>query len=222
METSALTFVSLNERIEALPAPPSQRVRSSRKQRWGIALFATAGSLALIVAKVHSARPWLIFVLPVLLAVELVGFTLMLIAALPDLIEFKLGFAAQRREFAESLDFDMPHHEATIAWLSTYPRERLETMRDFAAYRIERFRSKLPLATGGIEKLGMLPVLAALVVQFKDADWPPHPSGLRIVLFAVLMLSYWLCMALLSLRFRLELYGALLGKALDKKMPGTL
>jgi hypothetical protein len=51
---------------------------------------------------------------------------------------------------------------------------------------------------GGIERLGVLPVLAALVVQFKDMRWPPpHPSWMQIALFGGLMAFYWLCMLML-------------------------
>ncbi|WP_336807834.1 hypothetical protein [Fulvimonas yonginensis] len=116
----------------------------------------------------------------------------------------------------------MPHHEGLISWLRSFPPDRLTAMSAFASHRLERFRSKLPLATGGIEKLGALPALAALVVQFKDMQWPPHPSWTQIVLFAGLMFFYWLCMLLLSQRFRLELYDALLRKALDAGAAGRV
>jgi len=44
---------------------------------------------------------------------------------------------------------------------------------------------------------------------------------MRIILFAGLMFFYWLCMLMLSQRFRLELYDALLRKALDTGGPGS-
>lgn len=212
MEATALTFVSLDERIEALPEHPSYRIMPTRRVRWGNALVAASGILALLLGKLASHEPWVAFVMLALLAIEIGGLIVVIIAQLPSL---KPTFANQRREYAETLDFDMTNHDSLISWLCSFPRERLESMNSFAAHRVERFRSKLPLMTGGIERFGALPVLAALVVQFKNMRWPPHPSWMQIILFAGLMVFYWLCMLMLSQRFRLELYDALLRKALE-------
>jgi hypothetical protein len=212
MEATALTFASLDERIEALPEHPSYQIMPTRRVRWGNALVATSGISALLLGKLTSHGPWVAFTMLALLAIEFGALIVVVTAQLPSL---KPTFANQRREYAETLDFDMPHHDSLISWLCSFPRERLEAMSSFAAHRVERFRSKLPLMTGGIEGLGVLPVLAALVVQFKDMHWPPHPSWMQIALFAGLMAFYWLCMLMLSQRFRLELYDALLRKALE-------
>jgi hypothetical protein len=108
----------------------------------------------------------------------------------------------------------MPHHLALIDWIRGFPRERLEAMSTFATHRLERFRSKLPLLTGSLEKLGFLPLATALFLQFKDMRWPVHLNWGEIVLIGALMLVYWLSMLQLGLRFRLELYDVLLKKAL--------
>lgn len=147
----------------------------------------------------------------VLLFVEIIGMVLVLSAGFSTL---KLTFSHQRREFAEMLDFDMPHHENLIAWLRSFSRERLQAMSDFSAFRVERYRSKMPILTGGMEKLGALSILVALVIQFKDMQWPPHPTLWQIVLFALLPFFYWLCMLTVTQRLRLELYDMLLKKAL--------
>lgn len=218
MEESELTFVSLDDRIEALPEHPSYQIMPSRRARWSVWLVAVSGTLALLLGKIPSHGPWVAFAMLALVIVEVAGLIIVIAAQLPSL---KLTFAHQRREYAETLDFDMSHHEGLIAWLRSFPRGRLAAMSTFASHRADRFRSKLPLMTGGVEKLGALPVLAALVVQFKDLQWPPHPSWMQITLFAGLMFFYWLCMLMLSQRFRLELYGALLRKALDTGSPGA-
>lgn len=212
MEASVLTFASLDERIEAQPEHPSYQIMPTRSVRWGNALVAVSGISALLLGKIAANEPWVVFVLLALLAVEIGGLIVVITAQLPSLT---LTFANQRREYAETLDFDLPHHDSLVAWLRSFPRTRLQTMSSFATHRVERFRTKLPLMTGGIERLGALPVVAALVVQFKDMQWPPHPSWTQIILFTGLMLFYWLCLLMLSQRFRLELYDALLKKALE-------
>ncbi|OOG39172.1 hypothetical protein [Rhodanobacter sp. C05] len=211
MESSALTFVALNEKIEALPLHPSFQISPSRKAKWGIALVAIAGVLALILGKALPAKPWVLALVIVLLIVEIMGLVLVAIAELPGM---KLTPAVDRREFAEILDFDMPHHDSLVAWLRTFPRERLEAMSAFASLRTLRMQSKLPLLTGNLDKLGALPVFAALIIQFKDMHWPPQPSWSEVILFGALMFVYWLTMLQVGARLRLELYDLLLKKAL--------
>lgn len=211
MDTSALTFALLNERVEALPEHPSERITFQRHEKWGIALFAVAGTLWLVLGMLLPPKPWAVILVAILLAIELIGIILVIGAELSTL---KLTFAHQRREFAKVLDFDMPHHESLITWLRSFSRERLQAMSDFSTFRVERYRSKMPILTGGMEKLGVLSILAALVVQFKDMRWPPHPSLGQIALFAVLPFLYWLCMLTVTQRLRLELYDMLLKKAL--------
>lgn len=212
MEVSTLTFVSLDERIEALPEHPSYSIMPDRRVRIGYAAVAIAGTLALVLGKLHIANLWLAIAIMALVAIEIGGLVLVVASQLPSL---KLALSNQRREYAETLDFDMPHHQSVVVWLRSFPRERLEAMRDFASHRIDRFRSKLPLLTGNIDKLGALPVLAALVIQFKDMHWPPHPGWTQVILFGGLMFFYWLCMLVVGQRYRLELYDLLLKKALE-------
>jgi len=211
METSALTFSLLDERIEKLPEHPSERITLQRREKWGIALFATAGTLGLALGKLLPPKPWVVALVFTLLIIEIFGIVLVISAGFSTL---KLTFAHQRREFAEILDFDMPHHESLIAWLRSFSRERLQAMSDFTQFRVERYRSKMPMLAGSIEKLGALPLLAALVIQFKDASWPLQLSWWQIALFAVLTFFYWLCLLAVSQRLRLELYDMLLKKAL--------
>ena len=211
MESSALTFAALDEKIEALPLHPSFQILSSSKAKWGIAFVALAGMLALILGKILPAKSWVLALVIALMIIEIVGLVLVVIAELPGV---KLTPVAEQREFAEILDFDMPHYDGLIAWLCTFPRERLEAMSAFASHRTQRMQSKLPLLTGNLDKLGALPVFAALIIQFKDMHWPPQPSWSEVILFGALMFVYWLTMLQVGVRLRLELYDVLLKKAL--------
>jgi hypothetical protein len=209
METAALTFKLLDKHIENTPEHSS--FKTGRRAKWGYAVVATAGTSMLILGKQLPAQTWTTILLVVLLAVEIIA---LIVAITADLPSAKLTPAFQRKQYVEVLDFDMPHHGKLIAWLRSFPTEQRKAMSDFATYRLERTRSKLPLLTGSIEKVGALPVLAALVIQFKDASWPLHLSSWQITLFAALTFFYWLCLVGVSLRLRLELYDTLLKKAL--------
>ena len=62
------------------------------------------------------------------------------------------------------------------------------------------------MLTGSIEKLGALPIVIALYLQFKDFQWPPHASWLEIFLIFALVFGYWLSVTQISVRLRLQLY----------------
>jgi hypothetical protein len=211
MESSTLTFAALDKRIEEQPEHPSYQIAPNRRAIWGNGIGFVSAMLALTISKTLPDNRWALATIIVLLVIELTAFILAWTAQLPGL---NLRPSKERREFAEILDFDMPHHEELIAWLKSFPRERLQAMSDFASLRVDRLRSKLPILTGGLDKLGALPILAALIIQFKDMHWPPQPSWTELFLFVVLMLVYWLSMLQVGLRFRLELYDVLLKKAL--------
>ena len=213
MESQPLSFGALEQRIEHLPEHPAYRVSPSRRARWGNGIGMVAGLLGLILGKALPTSRTTLIATAVLLVVELVAFGVAWTAELPTL---NLRPSRERREYAEMLDHDMPHHVELVAWLRNFPRERREAMSAFAAHRLDRFRSKLPLWTGGMEKLGFLPLATALFVQFRDMQWPLRPNWPEIALVGALMLLYWVTLLQLSLRFRLELYDALLRKALTE------
>lgn len=214
METPSLTFASLDEKIEELPTRRSTALERDRKARWGIVLFTVSGLSGMLLAKMlpHTS-PWTTGLLAALLLVEIAGLVLTVPATITDALT--MTPARQRRETASGMDSDMPGYESIIAWLRSFPRERLQAMSDYAAHRLDRYRSMLPTFTGSIDKLGALPVVAAIVIQFAGAGWPPKVSWWQIALFGLLASFYWMSLLLISLRFRVELYDALLKKALD-------
>jgi hypothetical protein len=178
----------------------------------GLALIVVSGLLMLLLGKMLPPRPWVVAVLTALLLVEIAGLILSTPATLSNILTMTPG--RQRREVATEMDFDMLHYQDLVAWLRSFPRDRLQAMSDYAAHRLDRYRGKMPAFTGSIDKLGALPVLAAIAIQFKDASWPPQISWWQIALFGLLASSYWMSVLLINLRFRVELYNALLKKAL--------
>lgn len=210
MESQQLTFGALEKRIEEIPEHASYRT-APKRARWGNGIGMVASLSALILIKVFPSTPTVLITTVVLLVVEIAAFA---VAWTAEVSSLNLRPSSERREYAETLDHDMPLHLELIEWIRGFPRERLEAMSAFASHRLDRFRSKLPLLTGSLEKLGFLPLATALFLQFKDMRWPPHLSWLEIYLIGALMLVYWMSMLQVSLRFRLELYDTLLKRAL--------
>lgn len=219
MATEQLTFSALERRIEEIPEHASYQVLSNRRAQWGTGIGIAACLLGLIIIKLFPANLTTLIVASVLLAVEIIALAIALVADLPSL---NLRPSKERREFSEILDFDMPHHVRLVEWLKRFPRERLALMSAYSEHRLDRMRSKLPLLTGSIEKLGALPLLAGLFLQLKDLQWPLQLHWPQILLIAFLMLCYWTGLLQLSLRFRMELYDVLLKRALDDQIGNDL
>jgi hypothetical protein len=213
MDSATLTFTVLNERIDALPVHESLTMSPTRRQKWGFVLGFGAGFLGLIVGKLLPSSTVTVIFTSAMLVIEIVALAIALIPRRPWRFP---GFAAERREYAEQLDFDLHHHDELVAWLRTFPKQRLQAMADYASQRYERLTDKYPLISGGLDKLGALPVVAALYLQFKDLSWPLRLSWLEILLGATLVGLYWGSLLLASVRFRAQLFVMLLTKALER------
>ena len=212
MESPKLTFAGLDARIEALPESPSDTAAFPKKAKWGLFAVAAGALFGLLCVKLLPSNAMYTGVLAYIgVAVEIVGAVFFAISQIPKRWP---TFANGRRDFAEQLDFDLPHHLALVEWLRTFPLDQREALSEFIRYRHERMKEKLPMLTGSIEKLGALPIVIALYLQFKDMHWPPHPGWMEIFLIFVLVLGYWLSVTQISVRLRLQLYETLLRKAL--------
>jgi hypothetical protein len=210
-ESPKLTFAALNARIDALPEFPEDSPVFPKKTKQGFA-FATAGALfSLLCVKLLPSTIYTAILGSLGMAVELVG---VVVAILPMVPRKWPTFAHERHSFAEQLDFDLPHHMALVDWLRTFPFEQRKVLGEFVVYRHARMKERLPMLTGSIEKLGLLPIIIALYLQFKDMRWPPHPSWVEIFLIFTLVLGYWLSVLQISVRLRLQLYETLIGKTL--------
>jgi hypothetical protein len=212
MESPKLTFAALDARIEALQEYPPDQTIFPKKAQWGFAMGVIGGLFALLCVKLLPGNAIYTAVLVAIgVAVETIG---VILAAISQKPKKWPTFANERRDFAERLDFDLPDHLALVEWLRTFPFDQRETLSKFVSHRHDRMKEKLPLLTGSIEKLGALPIVIALYLQFKNMHWPPHPSWVEIFLIFVLVLGYWLSLMQISVRLRLQLYETLLSKAL--------
>jgi hypothetical protein len=212
MDSATLTFAALNARIDQLPDHESLSIAPTKRQRWGYVIGFGAGFTGLLAIKLQPDSKAVTIFAMVMIIAEIVG---LLIALIPRSPWKRPGFASERREYAEQLDFDMRHEEELVAWLRTFPKERLDAMAQYVTQRHEQLKDKLPLVSGGLEKLGALPVAVALYLQFKDLHWPPHPTWLELILGFALVSLYWASLLLASVRFRAQKLGMLLQRAAE-------
>lgn len=212
MESPKLTFAALNARIDALPEFPGDAAIFPKKAKWGLAAAAAGALFALLCVKLFPNNAIYTTSLGSLgVVVEFVG---VVVAAASQIPKKWPTFANERRDFAERLDFDLPPHLELVDWLRSFPLDQRERLSDFVSYRHARMKERLPMLTGSIERLGALPIVIALYLQFKDMQWPPHPGWMEVFLIFALVLGYWLSVLQISVRLRLQLYETLLSKAL--------
>jgi hypothetical protein len=218
MDLATLTFSALNERIDALPDHESLAIAPTKREMWGYVVGFGAWFIGLVAAKVLPSSTTTAAFAATMLVVEVVALAIAVIPRRPWRFS---TFASERRDFAAQLDFDQGHHDQLIKWLSTFPKERLEAMAEYASQRHERLKDKYPLIAGGLEKLGALPVVAALYLQFKDLRWPPTLTWPELILGLALIGLYWGSLLLASVRFRAQLFSVLLTQAAESAKAPT-
>lgn len=106
-----------------------------------------------------------------------------------------------------------------VEWLHAYGPDELSRKLQYIRDRRSSMTFRLGLLTGGVERLGVLPVLIALYFQFKDwrfGDWQAlgqvNLAG-GLLLWALLLLylgGWWL----IRLKLRLDTYEMLLTEAI--------
>ena len=104
-------------------------------------------------------------------AVELTGFAVFLALFLKR--EWR-SFRNSKRDYAIELDRDFGKYMGYVRQLQNYPRNQRDRMLRYIQARRKIMHSRMGLVTGGMERLGVMPLLAALYLQFKDwrlGDW---------------------------------------------------
>lgn len=212
----SLTFAWLYERVQAYTA--DHRPGPGVLERWSFWIgFGMAG--------VGLASPLLGRWLPVsqiavlaaiCLAAELIGLgvslSLMLKRTWPLLIRF-------RRAHASDMDVDYAKWQSVVAELRRFPiKERAAHLRFLISLR-QRMGERVGLAFGGVQRLGVFPVLIALYLQFRNWKWGDWAGAFDVHLVAGLLiwamvLLYGAGWFLIGLRTRLDSYVALLEESL--------
>jgi len=210
MDSATLTFSMLNARVDALPSHESMTIAPKRREVWGYLVGFGAWFISMIVVRVLPETMTKLVVAATLLIIEVVALAIAVIPQKPWRLP---SFVSERNEFAEQLDFDQRQYDELTQWLSTFPKKQLDAMAEYANRRHEQLKDKYPLISGGLEKLGALPIMAALFLQFKDFQWPQHVTWLEFILGIALVSLYWGSLLLASLRFRVQLFGILLTRA---------
>lgn len=127
-------------------------------------------------------------------------------------------FYRRHDKLSRELDHDYDQWRKLVVEMRTFPMDELARRLRYLSGRKSSLVYRMGLFTGSVQRLGILPLLAILYVQFKDwrfGDWQAfgqvHMVGglLLWALFLAYLLSWWL----VGLGTRWDTYEALLVEA---------
>ncbi|MBD9369240.1 hypothetical protein [Xanthomonas sp. XNM01] len=131
------------------------------------------------------------------LTAQLSGATLMAYRQARDVLpEFKDA----RRKYAVELDESFTERGRLLEWLRSVPDEIRQSRLNYAQMRLETMKSRYPMIFGAVDRLGVLPVLVAVFIQYQALKAVSGPVMFLGVLIVVLYL-----MSLWMMRFRIQL-----------------
>ncbi|PPE72436.1 hypothetical protein C3942_17995 [Solimonas fluminis] len=121
-----------------------------------------------------------------------------------------------KQDFAAELDADYQAQTRVVGWIRSHGRQDISNGLRFVKNRLGTFSRRSGLLLGGMEKLGALPVLVALFLQFRDFElgWPPGINFTEALLGFVILVLYVGGLLAQSLKLRLHVYESLLEEAL--------
>lgn len=127
-----------------------------------------------------------------------------------------------RRQHAEEMEVDFKKYREIVAWLRSYPLDVRQRRHRFVRSLKNNMTYRLGLATGGVERLGIFPVLVALYFQFKDWEWGNWAALGEVnlvggLLIWAMVLLYGLGWMLVGLKVRLDTYESLLEESLQSE-----
>lgn len=212
-----LTFQLMNSMLDDFMkknfSPPAGTV-----ERWAFRLGLLGAAFGMLSGVFLPNRTGLLLT-NIGLSVEVAGFGVSLV-----LMAFREwnNFRHSRRTYAQELDHDYVLYREYVAALRKFPEKEREARLRYVRDRRQVMTQRMGLFLGGLEKLGVLPLLVALYIQFKDWEWGDWNALTQInAVQGLLIWALFLCYAagwhLISLRSRIDAYELLLAEANQEK-----
>lgn len=208
-----LAFERMDEMIDAY-AVATRGSSPGRTERIAF-LIGVVGTIFALIASVLSPKYLSVWWGMGSVLAELAGFALFLALFLKR--EWR-SFRNNKRDYAKELDRDFEKYMEYVRQLRTYPRGQRDDLLRYIQARRKVMHHRMGLVTGGMERLGVIPLLGALYLQFKDwklGDWTALGKVTLVqgVLALALLAIYMASWQLVLLYSRTEAYELLLIEA---------
>lgn len=216
-EAGELSYTELERRIKALPDGPAAVLNTPRP----FAILGVIGNVGIILGLLPSLlitfmppREWMLWIAQAGLAIAVLG-------CAPEFFRsiWVVGRSMRnwRTNQVSQLDHDIVQFRELVVWLRRYPTEQLAEYLRFTRRTQTRLSAKIGLMAGGIDKLGIAPLLIALGIQIKAfVDWGQTPLW-QILLGLFLAIAYMVAFMGVLMRLRLQLYETVLEEALQSR-----
>lgn len=216
MTPEIFTFTELDKRIEKIPDAPGELELFPKS----LMVWEFIGICGTILGLIPSLIDLFIMPSEWMLFVARMGLVIMILGFLPGFIYKCLGLIKGmwqwREKFISGADFGFDRHSEIIQWLMQFPKEVLEDRMHFIRDTRIRMGDKMGLVIGSMEKLGMVPVLLAVITQIQEFRDPGSLPAWRIVLAFFLILMYAMTISISLMRLRAHLHEMLLTHAINK------
>ncbi|WP_242107131.1 hypothetical protein [Luteimonas aquatica] len=192
-------------------------------ERWSFAIGFMGAGAGMLLGVLLEGRAAMVSAVAGLV-VELSGFALSLMLLVKR--EWR-AFRSAKRNYACELDRDFTKYQQYVNVLRLYPAAERSMRLHYILGRRRTLQRRLGLFSGGLERLGVLPVIFVLYLQFKDWEWGDWGMLAEInlvqgLLIWALLLAYAMGWYLLRLNDRIELYEVLLEESLRQDEEGDL
>lgn len=214
MNQPELFYRALDAKLEAMPDGPSAYLRAPRWKRVCnlIGLFGVAaGLLPSLLILFWEPQEWMVRLARGGLIVVAVGWIPVMIR---DTWVVARSIGKWRQEQAEQLDHDFAEWHRLCEWLATHSRAQLERHLRWLQIGHTRLTAKLNFLAGGIERLGILPVLVALAIQARVAAEVPDIPKWQLILGLFAGITYLIALVGSLMRLRMQLYEMAVTEAL--------
>jgi hypothetical protein len=211
----AFSFVWLESRLEQYVQADDEQPVTTRLDRYTFVGAILFGTLGVIIERLFPNRFGLC-VLCVGFALELLC---LVVVSLNTCLETWRFYQRQHKDFARELDERLVQYNDIVDAIRRHPLSVICTHLRYIRDRKGRLTYRAGLITGGFEKFGILPLLAAMYLQFKDwsfGDWRGFTSHVHLlgsVLLWVLMVLYATSWWAVRAKSRLDLYEIVLTEA---------
>lgn len=209
-----LSFELIDEKVDQYVLIQELRNRAGPYERWSYAIGLFVVGLCLPIGTFVGGATG-VWIVRAGLVAECLGLGICFILMVRR--EWRT-FAHSRRVYATELDQDYRKYRECVNWLRQFPRKDIQTRLRYIESRRNTMVFRMSLFTGGLERLGVIPIFVMLYLQFKDwrlGDWDALGKVNLVggLLLWALLLCYLMSWWLIGLRSRVEAYEALLKEA---------